>query len=98
MKIHKISQPPIDPDSRPSEKRGPWRGLQLALAGLVLLILGAKASHTIWVGGSNRNVSQSELVRTVTANEVRRPLPGQAATQLAPMDPQQDSGQADCPT
>jgi len=97
-KIRNIQQPEIDPESRPSEARKPWRGILLAVVGLALLLMGAHASHTVYFGGSNQKVSQSKLVRTVTANLVQRPLTGQPTTQSVTTNLQKDSGQADCPT
>lgn len=97
-KIHNTPQPAFDPESRPSEARKPWRGILLAVLGVALLLAGAYASHIVFFDGSNQTVSQSELVRTVTAKAVQRPLAGQPTTQSVTTNPQQDSGQADCPT
>jgi len=97
-KIREIPQPAIDPESRPSEARKPWRGILLAAAGLALLLIGAQVSHIVRFDGSNRRVSQSDLIRAVMTKLVQRPLAGQPTTQSATTNPQNDSGQADCPT
>lgn len=46
-RLRRIPQPPIDRAGRPSESRRPWGGLALTLVGLVLLLTGLLAAHTI---------------------------------------------------
>jgi hypothetical protein len=91
-------QPPIDRAGRPSEAHGHVKGLLLVFAAVLLLVLGGKAVHRVFVQDANRTLGEQDIVLAVTGNTVERPKAG-AATQSTTAAPTLKlGGKADCPT